>query len=66
MPEIAGAPTGKLWYHGNIKDRAAEQRLKIAADEMEITSYTIIRELAQFTEIIFYLYAVEESCIGGK
>ena len=32
VPEIVGAPTGKLWYHGNIEDSAAEQRLKSAAE----------------------------------
>ena len=33
VPEIVGAPTGKLWYHGNINDSAAEQRLKSAAEQ---------------------------------
>lgn len=32
-PEIVGAPTGKRWYHGNIKDDAAEQRMKSAAEQ---------------------------------
>ena len=25
VPEIVGAPTGKLWYHDNIKDAAMQQ-----------------------------------------
>ena len=33
VPEIVGAPTGKRWYHGNIRDIAAEQRLTSVADE---------------------------------
>ena len=32
-PEVVGAPTAKEWYHGNITNNEAEERLKFAARE---------------------------------
>ena len=32
-PEIVGAPVAKEWYHGNISNNEAEERLKFAAKE---------------------------------